>query len=79
MAMFPVFIIGLIVGILLGYSVTNAIAKSKETMPTETKLHIQEAELIALREDNKSLNRLVDKLYEKIDKLTADSSEPDEK
>lgn len=65
MAMFPIFIIGLIVGWILGYILS---IYKKET-PSETKFRIQEAELIRYRSDKEMLNNLVDKLYKKIDTL----------
>lgn len=65
MAMFPIFMIGLVAGILLS-SVYNMYRK--ET-PSETKFRMQEAEIIRHKSDKEMLDKLVDKLYAKIDKL----------
>lgn len=65
MAMFPIFMIGLVAGILLS-SVYNMYRK--ET-PSETKFRMQEAEIMRHKSDKEMLDKLVDKLYAKIDKL----------
>jgi len=63
--MFPIFIIGLVVGIIDSY----AFYKYKQSTPSETKLHTQENIIKQLEKDNGMLNNLIDKLYDKIDKL----------
>ena len=68
MAMFPIFIIGLVVGIIVSY----AFYKYKQSTPSETKLHTQENIIKQLEKDNSILNDLVDKLYSKIDKLESE-------
>lgn len=65
MAMFPIFIIGLISGIILS-AVYNMY--KKET-PSETQFHILSKELEQEKKDKATLDKLVDKLYAKIDKL----------
>lgn len=65
MNMLPVFVIGLIVGIILSY----VWYVYKKDTPSEVKLKIQEAEIIRYKNDNDMLNNLVNKLYEKIDVL----------
>lgn len=65
MAMFPIFIIGLISGIILS-SVYNMYRK--ET-PSETQFRMLTRELEQEKNDKEMLDKLVDKLYAKIDKL----------
>ena len=65
MAMFPIFIIGLISGIILS-AVYNMY--KKET-PSETQFRMLTKELEQERNDKEILDKLVDKLYAKIDKL----------
>lgn len=65
MTMFPIFMIGLVVGIIVSY----AFYKLKQDVPSETKFHTQEVVIKQLEKDNNMLNDLVDKLYSKIDKL----------
>lgn len=65
MAMLPVFLIGLFVGILLSY----AWYLYKKDIPSDVKLKIQQAEIIRYKSDNDMLNELIEKLYKKIDTL----------
>lgn len=65
MAMFPVFMIGVIVGIALSY----AFYKYKEDVPSQVKIQMQEREIKSQKSDNDMLNNLVDKLYKKIETL----------
>ena len=65
MAMFPVFMIGVIIGIALSY----AFYKYKEDVPSEVKIQLQEKQIKSQESDNKMLNDLVDRLYKKIDTL----------
>lgn len=65
MAMLPVFLIGLFVGILLSY----AWYLYKKDIPSDVKLKIQQAEIIRYKNDNDMLNELIEKLYKKIDTL----------
>ena len=65
MAMLPVFMIGLIVGIAVSY----AWYMYKKDTPSEIKIKIQEAEIIRYKNDNDMLNELIEKLYKKIDTL----------
>ena len=65
MAMFPIFMIGLIVGVALSY----AWYKYKKDVPSEIKIHMQEAELIRCKSDLNMYHDLTDKLYSKIDTL----------
>lgn len=69
MAMFPIFIIGLLVGILLGVALTNLYFYYRQTAPTEVKFRIQEATIISLQEDIKTLESTNEKLLEELDKL----------
>ena len=71
MAMFPVFMIGVIIGIALSY----AFYKYKEDVPSELKIQIQERELKQQESDNKMLNDLVDRLYKKINTLETELKE----
>lgn len=65
MAMFPIFMIGVIVGIALSY----AFYKYKEDVPSQVKIQMQEREIKSQKSDNDMLNNLVDKLYKKIETL----------
>lgn len=65
MAMFPIFMIGVIVGIALSY----AFYKYKEDVPSEVKIQMQERQIRQQDSDNKMLNDLVDRLYKKIEGL----------
>ncbi len=65
MAMLPIFIIGLVVGIALSY----AWYMYKKDTPSEVKLKIQEAEIIRYKSDLDMYHDLTDKLYAKIDEL----------
>ena len=51
MAMFPIFIIGLLVGAVA----TSVYFNYKKETPSEAKFHLQEATIISLREDIKTL------------------------
>lgn len=65
MTMFPVFMIGVIIGIALSY----AFYKYKEDVPSQVKIQMQERQIKSQENDNKMLNDLVDRLYKKIDTL----------
>lgn len=65
MAMFPIFMIGLTVGGVLGY----VFSVYKKEKPSETRLHILETELVQEKKDKEMLNKLVEKLYKQIDDL----------
>ncbi len=51
MAMFPIFIVGLVAGALL----TTAYFMHKKETPSEVRFRLQEATIIALKEDIKTL------------------------
>ncbi len=65
MAMFPIFMIGLVVGIAVSY----AFYKYKQDIPSETKIHVQENIINQQKNDINILEHLNNKLYDKIDKL----------
>ncbi len=65
MAMFPIFMIGLVVGMAVSY----AFYKYKQDIPSETKIHVQENIINQQKDDIHILEQLNDKLYDKIDKL----------
>lgn len=65
MAMLPIFMIGLIVGIALSY----VWYKYKEDVPSKVKVELQEKEIKRQKSDNEMLHNLIDKLYKKIDEL----------
>ena len=65
MAMFPIFMIGVVVGITLSY----AFYKYKEDVPSTVKIEMQERQLKQQDNENKMLEDLNKKLYDKIDKL----------
>ena len=71
MAMFPIFMIGVIIGIALSY----AFYKYKEDVPSQVKIQIQERQIKSQENDNKMLNDLVDRLYKKIEKLETELKE----
>ena len=71
MAMFPIFMIGVVVGIALSY----AFYKYKEDVPSELKIEMQERQIKQQDGDNKMLNDLVDRLYKKIEKLETELKE----
>ena len=71
MAMFPIFMIGVIVGIALSY----AFYKYKEDVPTQVKIQMQEIQIKSQESDNKMLNDLVDRMYKKIEKLEIELKE----
>ena len=71
MAMFPVFMIGVIIGIALSY----ALYKYKEDTPSQVKIQMQEKQIKSQESDNKMLNDLVDRLYKKIETLETELKE----
>lgn len=65
MAMFPIFMIGFVVGIAVSY----AFYKYKQDVPSEVKIHVQENIINQQKNDINILEQLNNKLYNKIDKL----------
>ena len=65
MAMFPIFIIGLVLGAACMWAYVNL----KRDVPSETRLKLLEDEIRSLKNDNDLLEKLNTKLYAKIDKL----------
>ena len=65
MAMLPVFLIGLFVGILLSY----AWYLYKKDTPSDVKLKIQQAEIMRYKCDLEQLEKLNEKLYKEIAEL----------
>lgn len=65
MAMFPIFMIGLILGAICMWAYINL----KQNTPSETRLKLLEDEIRSLKNDNDLLEKLNTKLYAKIDKL----------
>ena len=65
MAMLPIFMIGMVVGIALSY----AFYKYKEDTPSNAKIEWQEREIEQLERDNDMLMNLNEKLYNKINDL----------
>ena len=65
MAMFPVFMIGLVLGAVCTWAYVNL----KRDVPSETRLKLLEDEIRSLKNDNDLLEKLNTKLYAKIDKL----------
>lgn len=68
MAMFPIFMIGLVVGIV----VTNIYHMYKKEVPSETKLKLLEAEIIALKGDKEMLEKCIQKKDDSIEQLKQD-------
>ena len=65
MAMFPIFMIGLVLGVVCTWAYVNL----KRDVPSETRLKLLEDEIRSLKNDNDLLEKLNTKLYAKIDKL----------
>ena len=65
MAMFPIFMIGLVLGAICMWAYVNL----KQDVPSETRLKLLEDEIRSLKNDNDLLEKLNTKLYAKIDKL----------
>lgn len=65
MAMFPIFMIGLVAGAILGYIFS---IYKKET-PSEIKLKLLEDEIISLKSDNEMLEKCVQKKDNTIEQL----------
>ena len=65
MAMFPIFMIGLVLGAICMLAYVNL----KRDVPSETRLKLLEDEIRSLKNDNDLLEKLNTKLYAKIDKL----------
>ena len=65
MAMLPIFMIGMVVGIILSY----AFYKYKEDTPSNAKIEWQEREIEQLEKDNDMLMNLNEKLYNEINDL----------
>ena len=65
MTMFPVFMIGVIIGIALSY----AFYKYREDTPSQVKIQMQERQIKSQENEKKILNDLVYRLYKKIDTL----------
>ena len=65
MAMFPIFMIGLVLGAISTWAYVNL----KRDVPSETRLKLLEDEIRSLKNDNELLEKLNTKLYAKIDKL----------
>ena len=65
MAMFPIFMIGLVLGAICMWAYVNL----KRDVPSETRLKLLEDEIRSLKNDNDLLEKVNTKLYDKIDKL----------
>ena len=65
MAMFPIFMIGFVVGAALSYAFYNL----KKSTPSEIKIRAQDLEIERQKKDNKLLTDINERLYNKIDKL----------
>ena len=65
MAMLPIFVFGIVVGVV----VTNIYHMYKTETPSETRLHMLEKELEQEKKDKEMLDKLVEKLYKRIDDL----------
>ena len=65
MAMFPIFMIGLVLGAIWMWAYVNL----KRDVPSETRLKLLEDEIRSLKNDNNLLEKLNAKLYAKINKL----------
>ena len=65
MAMLPMFLSGLVMGITVAYLYYLC----RKDTPSKTKLKIQEREIARQKSDNEMLHDLIKKLYAKIDKL----------
>ena len=54
-AMLPIFLLGLVLGAITALACANVYYKYKKDTPSETKLHVQEAQIIALKYDIETL------------------------
>jgi len=68
MGFLPIFIIGLLAGLGLGY----ALSEHKKETPSETRLKLLEAEIITLKSDNELLEKCIQKKEATIEKLKED-------
>ena len=68
MAMFPIFMIGLVLGAICMWAYANL----ERDVPSETNLKLLEDEISSLKNDNDLLEKLNTKLYAKINKLEND-------
>ena len=68
MAMFPIFMIGFVLGVICTWAYVNL----KRDVPSETRLKLLEDEIRSLKNDNNLLEKLNTKLYAKINKLEND-------
>ena len=66
MGMFPIFLFGLVLGGIAGYACTNAYYIRKQDVPSEAKIHIQEARIIALMNDVENLEMEIKRLNEEL-------------
>ena len=69
MAMFPVFLIGLLAGLTLGIAFTNSYNYNKRTTPSEAQFKIKEAEIIRYKSDIELLQKTNDNLNKELEKL----------
>lgn len=69
MAMFPIFILGLLVGALLGGACVDAYLYYKNNMPSEAKLKIEQAKIIRYKSDIEELQKTNDELLKEIEEI----------
>lgn len=68
MGFLPIFVIGWLVGLGLGY----ALSQHKKETPSETRLKLLEAEIITLKSDNELLEKCIQKKDDAIKQLRED-------
>lgn len=66
MSMFPVFLFGLVLGGIAGYACTSAYFIRKQDVPSDAKIHIQEARIISLMNDVENLEAENKRLNEEL-------------
>lgn len=69
MAMFPIFLVGLLTGFASGIAFTNLYFHNKETTPSDTQFKIQEAKIIGYKSDIELLQKTNENLLKEIEKL----------
>lgn len=69
MAMFPIFLIGLLAGLTLGIAFTDLYFHYKQETPSQTQFYIQEKEIETLKGDIKLLENTNKRLEAKLKEL----------
>ena len=68
MAMLPIFVLGIVMGVMI----TVVYFNYKKETPSEVQIHVKDAEIIQLKEDIKSLEKCIQKKDDAIERLKQD-------